>query len=886
MSTGRVLQLTTRLAGSTVVAVAGVGATTVFLDSVQSFNTNGLGGFVFLGSDLYGYTTVDTAARSIKLASPLTTGVVIGTDANIFPASPQRWALVIQDSSEPTDAVWVAVPHALSGWFAPDGLRNNPEDREQIEFELSGSGMVITDVLFKEVWIDPEAIPDNAITETKITPGAITTPLLAANAVAAENIQAGAVVATKISGDAIDGKTVTGAVIRTAATGKRVQIDSGGMRQYDASEAVLVDIGGAQNKFKGSLEAEDLIVQDRLALFGLNNAFSMGSKVTLLSGLQPPSSAPTFTQSYLQETDPFTGRDVSGYVMRGWTRDETAGKMNALGVLGANGVRLFSNTGYYQWTTAFPGSWQWVQAYTNVRAENGDRVGVVIGTQVLAPAYTYKSRTVLVDDGALAADGSVVPGIATVEDLGLGVPANKEFYYGDSVTSPSTYASHAIGPTFRDGTEHGYVQVMRTTTGTIQYRLVRVLTKTTATFGAWVQVATGRSTSEQLYGASYGTQSRLGFPAGEAGKTFLVSHSSVGNQVWEINTTTGAGTRRADLDWVIVAATNSRAGHRVDHASRNLTSYNLISSANNVDRYSSAHWAGEETYNWYVTYAWRGHSTSNPTGRTTESPVAVVPVRKRAYYNITVAALPAPSAGPGQPRDVTKDAYGWVYYIGKGLADPTRTGRWLQTVQPEPSTNPSTVTSIDLTTYPVFTGTNPVAAITGFTAGANARVESTKQTSGEADFWVDAQGNGRWLDIEAQPTFQAFATAQSIPDNIATKVTGYNNNAANNFSYAAGTWTVPREGYYNIKSLWSFGAAGGAYTVYSTIRVNGTTVRAEMEVTKTGDFMTFRADWEGNLAAGDTIEFQVFQNSGAALNLNVGSHYNWVCARRLSTQWV
>lgn len=60
---------------------------------------------------------------------------------------------------------------------------------------------------------------------------------LQASSVSATHIQAGAVTATKLSADAIDGKTITGATIRTAVSGQRVEISSTGIIGIGAAGA-------------------------------------------------------------------------------------------------------------------------------------------------------------------------------------------------------------------------------------------------------------------------------------------------------------------------------------------------------------------------------------------------------------------------------------------------------------------------------------------------------------------------------------------------------------------------------------------------------------------------------------------------------------------------
>jgi hypothetical protein len=81
-----------------------------------------------------------------------------------------------------------------------------------------------------------DSISAGAVTATQIAAGAITAGAIAANAVTAakidagavtaDKIAAGAITAAKISAGAIDGQTITGASLRTASSGARVELGS------------------------------------------------------------------------------------------------------------------------------------------------------------------------------------------------------------------------------------------------------------------------------------------------------------------------------------------------------------------------------------------------------------------------------------------------------------------------------------------------------------------------------------------------------------------------------------------------------------------------------------------------------------------------------------
>ena len=79
-----------------------------------------------------------------------------------------------------------------------------------------------------------DSLSANCITATQVAAGAITAGAIAANAVTAAKIDAGAITADKIAANAItaakidataiDGKTITGASIRTASSGSRIEL--------------------------------------------------------------------------------------------------------------------------------------------------------------------------------------------------------------------------------------------------------------------------------------------------------------------------------------------------------------------------------------------------------------------------------------------------------------------------------------------------------------------------------------------------------------------------------------------------------------------------------------------------------------------------------------
>jgi len=87
-----------------------------------------------------------------------------------------------------------------------------------------GDSPASDDVVGRALLVTGPDIQANTITGDKLVANTITAGEIAAGAITADELAAGAVTATKLTADAIDGKTITGATIRTAASGRRLQV--------------------------------------------------------------------------------------------------------------------------------------------------------------------------------------------------------------------------------------------------------------------------------------------------------------------------------------------------------------------------------------------------------------------------------------------------------------------------------------------------------------------------------------------------------------------------------------------------------------------------------------------------------------------------------------
>jgi hypothetical protein len=124
-------------------------------------------------------------------------------------------------------------PYNATRWFRLTSVdRRGNESGESGTASIATVPLVNTDVIGEIISganiVDGSITASDKIVANSITGGqiqalAIDTGHLAANAVEADKIDAGAVTAGKLSADAIDGKTITGAFLRTAASGRRLE---------------------------------------------------------------------------------------------------------------------------------------------------------------------------------------------------------------------------------------------------------------------------------------------------------------------------------------------------------------------------------------------------------------------------------------------------------------------------------------------------------------------------------------------------------------------------------------------------------------------------------------------------------------------------------------
>ena len=94
-------------------------------------------------------------------------------------------------------------------------------------------------------------IENGAITTEHIRTGAITAESGIIGSIDANVITVGKIMGNQLDADAINGKTITGAKIRTASSGSRVELTHNGLKQYNSLGATIVDMTAGSFALQG-----------------------------------------------------------------------------------------------------------------------------------------------------------------------------------------------------------------------------------------------------------------------------------------------------------------------------------------------------------------------------------------------------------------------------------------------------------------------------------------------------------------------------------------------------------------------------------------------------------------------------------------------------------
>ena len=160
----------------------------------------------------------------------------------------------------------------VSSTYAPTAMRFNlsstpqqvsftavmPDEASQMAPMIATSGDIedrigdihIVDWQLKET-IGATLIEGGAISTEHIRTGAITAESGIIRSIDANVITVGKIMGNQLDADAINGKTITGATIRTASSGSRVELTHNGLKQYNSLGATIVDMTAGSFTLEG-----------------------------------------------------------------------------------------------------------------------------------------------------------------------------------------------------------------------------------------------------------------------------------------------------------------------------------------------------------------------------------------------------------------------------------------------------------------------------------------------------------------------------------------------------------------------------------------------------------------------------------------------------------
>lgn len=152
-----------------------------------------------------------------------------------------RAAFYTADGSYLTNRVaQTGIGHLSGTVTAPDGAVSARVWIDSSPTNISEGWISVRDIRGRQQ-ASATLIQDGAITTDKILANAITAGKIAALAIEADHISANAITADKIHAGAIDSMLITGARIRTAASGARVELNSEGLKAYRSNGAVVLN---------------------------------------------------------------------------------------------------------------------------------------------------------------------------------------------------------------------------------------------------------------------------------------------------------------------------------------------------------------------------------------------------------------------------------------------------------------------------------------------------------------------------------------------------------------------------------------------------------------------------------------------------------------------
>lgn len=444
--------------------------------------------------------------------------------------------------------------------------------------------------------------------------------------VVAGTIIAGALAVGAVTAEALAATIILGTLIETAGSGRRVEMDTDGIRLFDGSGGLLVNIptDGSPVYVSGQITASSLVVTGNAELQGAGNSLGKGSSTTAQAGVQPPSAPPSLVSGWPAGVS-LAAPSLTNYRISGGYYDAAGGTSGATACWVALVADLDNNlVKVYEWTLS-------TGAVNRITTLSGTGVPTTFGaatasiTRIPGAAFWYATMTVGANSRLRKyARGT---GVATATDLAIG-----------------TAGAGVMYPITNDGTSLWlYYNVSQTV---LAYDTSLAFISSTSLVGM-----PSHTTSDLFLHKDIGAGARFWIGSGGSGLIyeFTVAGALVANTSFPAARAQGTG---YGFIW---------DGTQFQHAA-----WVAGGAATPVSMYTSWTWTTASAIYW-VSYAWL--DSAGTTHETSVSPRQSITMGRRQQLTVGNAAIPI--GGADDPNQVR-------VYMVNGASDPGPTNYHLQ----------------------------------------------------------------------------------------------------------------------------------------------------------------------------------------------------------------
>lgn len=528
---------------------------------------------------------------------------------------------------------------------------------------------------------------------------------IVANSVTAGQIAAGAIGATELAAE-----LVLASVIKTADTGQRLELDINGLRSYNVSEEVEVQLptDGSAVYVKGQIQATELLVLGDAVLSGSGNALAMGSVTALEAQRQAPSQKPTLAQGW--ET-------ISMPLAQTWgdSSDTTANRLG--GDYSTTGGAGGATAVIYMATFATDGNWRILELLASDRTLNRSvQVTSLDDSEFLLGWCRHSSWLYcLINNGFL--------GTYYVRRYLASTLAEVDTF--SSVDFPITPRSPGMAS---DGTNL-YIVDKSTGTATIRWNKYN---DTMVKQGATINTGYSSGSNDNILDVAAGN-----FDFGAFRMAVLTCNGDV------VDTFDSTGARQANEQFPVAASSTLLYGSLfygdVLGDGARFWSVQQAGSAVSLTKHTNWVWTTASPIYW-VGYTWYDSNATGGTHETTVGPRQSITMGRRKRLTVTMASVPG--AGGVDDPDTRR-----VYMFPNATA-PATTSLDLQ--------GQDAVGSMQLDTYDSGGAAPPVA--NNFPAGTPAELKS-----GAGEWSLKGDGSAQFNKLRMPVTVDATVSSTDHP---------------------------------------------------------------------------------------------------------------------------